>query len=192
MNRLAGRIVIITGAAGASGHVLANTLAAGGDVVVAVDLPGSGVLELARGLGRPHIGLEYDVSKEEDILALYRRVEAQFAQISVLVNNAAIGPTMDATVETSIESFRRTLAVNLIGPFVMAREAARRMQPGAVIVNVASISGIASNPKRNAYGASKARPYLLHEIFGMRVGCARHSRDSSGTGLCAYFDDGGT
>ncbi|WP_442921204.1 SDR family oxidoreductase [Mesorhizobium sp. Cs1299R1N1] len=155
-NRLARRIVIITGAADGIGGVLAKTLAAHGDVVVAVDLPDSGVLELARGLGRPHLGLEFDVSNEEDILALYRRVEAQFAQISVLVNNAAIGPIVDATVETSIESFRRTLAVNLIGPFVMAREAAKRMQPGAVIVNLASISGLVSNPKRNAYAASKA------------------------------------
>ncbi|MGX9575380.1 SDR family oxidoreductase [Mesorhizobium sp. f-mel] len=156
MKPLAARIVIITGAAGGIGRVLADTLAADGDVVVAVDLPGRGVLELARHLGRPHLGLEYDVSKEDDILALYRRVEAQFARISVLVNNAGIGPTVDATVDTSIESFRRTLAVNLIGPFVMAREAARRMQPGAVIVNVASISGLVSNPKRHVYAASKA------------------------------------
>ncbi|MGX9120434.1 SDR family oxidoreductase [Mesorhizobium sp. BHbsci] len=156
MKRVAERIVIITGAAGGIGRVLADTLAADGDVVVAVDLPGSGVLKLARDLGRRHLGLECDLSKEEDILALYRRVEAQFAQINVLVNNAAIGPTVDATVETSTASFRRTLAVNLIGPFVMAREAAGRMQPGAVIVNVASISGMVSNSKRNAYGASKA------------------------------------
>ncbi|MEI9401891.1 SDR family oxidoreductase [Mesorhizobium sp. Cs1330R2N1] len=156
MERLARRTVIITGAAGGIGRVLANTLAADGDVVVAVDLPDSGVLELARDLGRPHLGLEYDISNEEDILALFRRVEGQFAPISVLVNNAGIGPAMDATVGTSIESFRRTLAVNLIGPIVMAREAATRMQPGAVIVNVASISGLVSNPKRNAYAASKA------------------------------------
>ncbi|KAA3448434.1 short-chain dehydrogenase [Mesorhizobium sp. SARCC-RB16n] len=154
--QLARRIVIITGAAGGIGSVLAETLAADGDVVVAVDLPDSGVLELARGLGPPHLGLEYDVSNEDDILALFRRVEAQFAPISVLVNNAGIGPAVDATVETSIESFRRTLAVNLFGPIVMAREAARRMQPGAVIVNVASIAGLVSNPKRNAYAASKA------------------------------------
>ncbi|MEI9412065.1 SDR family oxidoreductase [Mesorhizobium salmacidum] len=156
MNRLARRIVIITGAAGGIGRALADTFAADRDVVVAVDLPGSGVLELARGLGRPHLGLEYDVSKKDDILALYHRVEAQFARIDVLVNNAGIGPTVNPTVETSIESFRRTLAVNLVGPFAMARQAARRMQPGAAIVNVASISGTVSNPKRSAYAASKA------------------------------------
>lgn len=152
----AGRIVIITGAAGGIGHALVDTLAAGGDTVVAVDLPGSGVLELARGLGPAHLGLEFDVSREEDIPALYDRIERQFGQIGVLVNNAAIGPTMAATVNTTIDGFRRILAVNLIGPIATAREAARRMSSGAVIVNVASLAGVLGNPKRNAYAASKA------------------------------------
>ncbi|WP_192384462.1 SDR family oxidoreductase [Mesorhizobium silamurunense] len=152
----AGRIVIITGAAGGIGRALVDILAGDGDTVVAVDLPGSGVVDLARGLGYPHLGLECDVSKEEDILALYGRVEAQFAEIGVLINNAAVGPTMAATVDTGVDAFRRGLAVNLIGPFVMAREAARRMRRGGAIVNVASMAGMVGNPKRNAYAASKA------------------------------------
>lgn len=152
----AGRIVIITGAAGGIGHALVDTLAAGGDTVVAVDLPGSGVLELARGLGPAHLGLEFDVSREEDIPALYDRIERQFGHIGVLVNNAAIGPTMAATVDTTIDGFRRILAVNLIGPIAMAREVAGRIGSGAVIVNVASLAGVLGNPKRNAYAASKA------------------------------------
>lgn len=138
----AGRIVIVTGAAGGIGRALVNILAA--DTVIAVDLPGSGVVELARGLGEPHLGLECDVSREEDIVALYGRVEAQLGQISVLINNAGVGPTMAATVDTDVDDFRRGLAVNLIGPFLMAREGARRMRPGGAIV------------KRNAYAASKA------------------------------------
>ncbi|BBD36186.1 short-chain dehydrogenase [Aminobacter sp. Y103A] len=152
----AGRVVIITGAAGGIGRALVEIVAADGDIVVAVDLPGSGVLELAGGLGHPHLGLECDVSREEDIVALYGRIEAQFAKIDVLVNNAAIGPAMAATIDTGFEAFRRVLATNLIGPFIMAGEAARRMQPGAAIVNVASLAGVLGNPKRNAYASSKA------------------------------------
>ncbi|RUU14017.1 SDR family oxidoreductase [Mesorhizobium sp. USDA-HM6] len=151
-----GRIVIITGAAGGIGRALVEILARDGDTVVAVDLPGSGVVELARDLGHPHLGLECDISREEDVLALYGRLEAQFAQISVLINNAAMGPAMAASVDTGVDAFRLALAVNLIGPFVMAREAARRMRPGAAIVNVASMAGVVGNPKRNAYAASKA------------------------------------
>ncbi len=114
------------------------------------------MLELVRGLGTSHLGLEFDVSREEDIRALYNRVEARFAQVAVLINNAAIGPSTGATIDTGVDVFRRALAVNLIGPFAMAREAARRMQPGGVIVNVASLAGVLSNPRRNAYAASKA------------------------------------
>ncbi|RAZ71754.1 SDR family oxidoreductase [Mesorhizobium atlanticum] len=151
-----GRIVIITGAVGGIGRALVEVLAMDGDTVVAVDLPGSGVVELARDLGHPHVGFECDVSHEEEVLRLYDRIEAQFAQISVLINNAAIGPTMAASVDTAVDAFRLALAVNVIGPFFMAREAARRMRPGGAIVNVASIAGILGNPKRNAYAASKA------------------------------------
>ncbi|MDL2402405.1 SDR family oxidoreductase [Rhizobium mayense] len=151
-----GRVVIITGAAGGIGRALVDAHVAAGDIVVAADLPGSGVLELVRALDPVHIGLEFDVSREEDILALYERIDAQFDQIDVLVNNAGIGPSMAATADTGIDAFRRALAVNLIGPFVMAREAARRMRPGASIINVASMAGMLGNPKRNAYAASKA------------------------------------
>ncbi|WP_246728114.1 hypothetical protein [Mesorhizobium japonicum] len=52
-------------------------------------LPGSGVLELAGGLGHPHLGPECD-AREKRFIALYGRVEAQFAQNDVLVNNAVI------------------------------------------------------------------------------------------------------
>ncbi|RVC95607.1 SDR family oxidoreductase, partial [Mesorhizobium sp. M2A.F.Ca.ET.017.03.2.1] len=154
--KLAARTVIITGAAGGIGRALVDILAADGDTVVAVDLPGSGVVELARDLGSPHVGLECDVSREKDMLSLFGQVEARFAQIDVLINNAAVGPTMDRIIDTAVDTFRRGVTVNLIGPFVMAREAARRMKPGGAIVNVASMAGVVGNPRRNAYAASKA------------------------------------
>lgn len=63
---------------------------------------------------------------------------------------------MDRIIDTAVDTFRRGVTVNLIGPFVMAREAARRMRPGGAIVNVASMAGVVGNPRRNAYAASKA------------------------------------
>lgn len=63
---------------------------------------------------------------------------------------------MAATVDTGVDAFRLGLAVNLLGPFVTARGAARRMRRGGAIVNVASMAGVVGNPKRNAYAASKA------------------------------------
>ncbi|TCN27040.1 SDR family oxidoreductase [Sinorhizobium americanum] len=150
------RVIIITGAAGGIGRALVDAFAEHGDTVVAVDLPGSGVLELVRGLGAGHLGLEFDVSREDDTLALYDRIEARFAQIGVLINNAGVGPSMAATIDTGVDVFRHALGVNLIGPFAMAGEAARRMHRGAVILNVASLAGVLGNPRRNAYAVSKA------------------------------------
>lgn len=152
----ADRIVIVTGAAGGIGRALVDILARDGDTVVAVDLPGTGVVELARSLGDSHVGIECDVSREDDVKALFAAIDKRFGRLDVLVNNAAMGPTMTPTVDTSVDLFRRTLSVNLIGPFMMAREAARRMQPGGAIVNIASLAGVLGNPRRNAYSASKA------------------------------------
>lgn len=151
-----GRIVIVTGAAGGIGRALSGILADDGDTVIAVDLPGAGAAEIARQLGDRHVGVDCDVSRPEDIQALYDLVDTRFGRLDLLINNAAMGPTMAPTVETSADHFRKTLSVNLLGPFMMAREAARRMRPGSAIVNIASLAGVLGNPRRNAYSASKA------------------------------------
>lgn len=150
------RVVVVTGAAGGIGRSLINILASDGDTVIAVDVPGSDVVKLAEGLSGHHRGYECDVSKEDDVIALFTALDAEFSRIDVLFNNAALGPTMAATVDTGLDAFRHTLAVNLLGPFVLAREAAKRMPSGGAIINTASLAGVLGNPKRNAYAASKA------------------------------------
>jgi len=151
-----GRVVVITGAAGGIGRALMNAFHRDGDVIAAVDLPGSDVAAVAAGLGSRHAAFHCDVSSEAEIAGLFEQIESRFGKIDVLVNNAALGPTMAATVDTDATSFRKALSVNLLGPFVLAREAASRMANGGVIVNIASLAGVLGNPKRNAYAASKA------------------------------------
>ncbi|MEX0406055.1 SDR family oxidoreductase [Aquibium sp. LZ166] len=150
------RVVVVTGAAGGIGRALVELLASDGDLVVAVDLTGTDVAQVAASLGPEHVGLTCDVSSEADILALFAQIDARFGRIDVLVNNAAMGPTMAPTIETGLDAFRKAISVNLVGPFVMAREAASRMKPGGAIVNTASLAGVLGNPRRNAYAASKA------------------------------------
>src|SRR3954469_19007462 len=152
------RIVVITGATGGIGVALCQKFARGGDRVIAVDLDAKLVAALAGELGDGHRGEVCDVASEAAVVAFFARMARDFGRVDVLVNNAAIGPTMTATADTVIESVRKTLAVNLGGPFLTSREAARLMISGGggVIVNVASLAGIIPNPKRNAYAASKA------------------------------------
>ena len=151
-----GRIVIVTGAAGGIGRELMKAFDADGDTVVAVDLAGTGVIDLAASLGSRPAGFECDVASEAGIEAMFAAIEARFGRVDALVNNAALGPTFAATVDTTLESFRKALSVNLLGPFLVAREAAKRMDKGGVVVNIASLAGVLGNPKRNAYAASKA------------------------------------
>ncbi|MCA1409395.1 SDR family oxidoreductase, partial [Ensifer sp. IC3342] len=151
-----GQVIVVTGAAGGIGRALVDTFAANGDIVVAVDLPDSGVIELGHELGQPHLGLELDLSREDDVIAFGALLEKRFSRIGVLVNNAGIAPTMAATADTPVEDFQRALAVNLVGPYSVACEIAKLMDPGAAIVNVATLAGLLGNPKRNGYAASKA------------------------------------
>ena len=174
------RVALVTGAAGGIGRAICGQFAGQGDRVVAIDLDRVAVEGLASDLGDGHRGLVCDISSEEAVVGLMERVTAEFGRLDVVVNNAALGPTMTATAEMSAASIRQTLAVNLGGPFLMAREAARFMtrHGGGVIVNTASLAGILPNPKRNAYAASKAGVISLTRAlavewarFGVRV-CA--------------------
>jgi NAD(P)-dependent dehydrogenase (short-subunit alcohol dehydrogenase family) len=152
-----GRVVVITGAAGGIGKALLEAFHRDGAMIAAVDLPGANVNEIAGALAPRHAGFDCDVSSEDEIVDLVARIEARFGRIDALINNAALGPTMAATVDTDIASFRKAFSVNFLGPFVLAREVAQRMADrGGVIVNVASLAGVLGNPKRNAYAASKA------------------------------------
>ncbi|MCA2013778.1 SDR family oxidoreductase [Cereibacter sphaeroides] len=145
------RTCLVTGAAGGIGRALMSELSEPGTVMIAVDLPGSGVLDLPDSRN-----FECDLSDEAQILALWQQLDAEGLAVTVLVNNAAMGPTMAPTVETDIAHFRLTLRTNSYAPFLMAREAATRMPNGGAIVNTASLAGVLGNPCRNAYAASKA------------------------------------
>ena len=88
-----------------------------------------------------------------------------------VVNSAGIGRDVPA-LDTSVDLFRRMLEVNLIGSFVVSREAAKHMQArgGGSIVNIASVSGIKGNKGRVAYGASKGGVAHHDQGHGGRAG----------------------
>ena len=99
-----------------------------------------------------------DVSHEEDVKKMVSDIISNFGCIDVLVNNAGIA--IDTTFEDkTIENFKKTLDVNLIGPFIVSREVGKYMikQKKGSIVNVASANGIDTYYQYSLdYDASKA------------------------------------
>jgi len=102
--------------------------------------------------------LKCDISKEEDVKEMVSTIIDELGTIDVLVNNAAIA--IDTTFEDkTISNFRRTLDVNLIGPFNLSRLVGDIMYKNkkGTIINISSTNGIDTNyPESLDYDASKA------------------------------------
>jgi NAD(P)-dependent dehydrogenase (short-subunit alcohol dehydrogenase family) len=108
------------------------------------------------------IAVQADVSDEAAVLAMFERVTDQLGPVSVLVNNAGILHQQMRFDEMTVERWRDVLDVNVIGAFICAREAARRMSTrhggvGGAIVNVSSAASYLGSPGEYVdYAASKA------------------------------------
>jgi NAD(P)-dependent dehydrogenase (short-subunit alcohol dehydrogenase family) len=152
------RVAIVTG--GASGIGLATTrrLLADGFQVGVLDVDVTGVAETA-------LGVTGDVSDAADVHRAVAAVVERYGRIDVLVNNAGITGSAEATTchLTPVGEWDRVLAVNVRGPFLCSREVLPVMlsQRGGHIVTIASVAGLVAFPGRCAYTASKGAAVQL-------------------------------
>ncbi len=118
------------------------------------------VAEEIRGHGRRAIAVQADVSKPDDVERLFAETDGQLGRIDALVNNAGISievPVADHEVDT----IRRIIDTNLLGPVLTTRQAVRRMSTarggkGGVIINISSISGVYGGlPGDTVYAGTK-------------------------------------
>jgi NAD(P)-dependent dehydrogenase (short-subunit alcohol dehydrogenase family) len=127
-----------------------------------------------------------DVADESDVVRLFEAVDARFGRVDALVNNAGVLDRQTRVVDMTAARIRRTLDVNVVGPFLCAREAVRRMAVsrggrGGAIVNVSSRAAQYGSPGEYVdYAASKGALDsftigLAHEVAddGIRVNAVR-------------------
>jgi NAD(P)-dependent dehydrogenase (short-subunit alcohol dehydrogenase family) len=163
--------VLVTGGASGIGLAIAQAILAEGWRVVIADVADSN-LDQARAQLEPFVERtrfdKFDVADEAAVTDAIGLCESEFGALDGVVNSAGIGHDVPA-LETSAELFRKVLDVNLVGSFVTAREAARRMQPRGrgAIVNISSVSGIRGNAHRVAYGASKAGVIMMTQVMAI-------------------------
>jgi NAD(P)-dependent dehydrogenase (short-subunit alcohol dehydrogenase family) len=106
--------------------------------------------------GGKAIAVQGDVAVEADAVRLFDEAETAFGPLSGLVNNAGIVAEAASVADMSVERLRRLFDVNILGAFLSAREAARRLADGGAVVNVSSAAARLGSPNEYVdYAASK-------------------------------------
>ena len=167
---LGGQVALITGGATGIGKAIAELFAERGATLVLVDRSES-VHEVARAFGPDHLAWVADVTDEAAAEKLVAATAEKLGRIDILLNNAGIGPLAKAE-ETSSELWDTTMAVNLRGPFLYAREVGKRMiaQGGGRIVNLASQAALVALDRHLAYCTSKAGILGMTRVLAMEWG----------------------
>jgi NAD(P)-dependent dehydrogenase (short-subunit alcohol dehydrogenase family) len=131
------------------------------------------VVDSCEARGGKALAVRTDVSIEADVLRLFETADAELGPVRGLVNNAGIVDLQSRVEDMSGERIQRMLAVNVLGSFLCAREAVRRMSTahrgaGGTIVNVSSRAAVLGAPGEYVdYAASKAA------VDALTVGLAR-------------------
>jgi 3-oxoacyl-[acyl-carrier protein] reductase len=177
MSRFTGRSALITGGSSGIGKATAARLAAEGARVVIngrnPDRVEAALTELTAPDGYhtgyplgvvPGVsGVVADISRSDEAEALVAQVVERLGRIDILVNSAGIDGAGVNALELTNEEWQRVLDVNLTGPFLVARAAARNMAEngGGAIVNVASLNGLEAEPNFADYNSSKGGLVML-------------------------------
>ena len=161
MDRLKGKVAVVTGAASGIGRASAKLFAAEGASVVAVDRA-DGVNETAKAIkdaGGKVIALVADAANETDVARYVDTAVKEFGKLDITYANAGIsGGGQRPFFELDANDWRAVLDVNLIGVYLAIKHSARVMVPNkkGSIVCTASVAGIRSGAGGGPYSASKA------------------------------------
>ncbi len=170
--RVAGKVVIVTGAAQGQGAAESLALALEGAIVVAADLrddPPDDLREAGGHSGAGQVSYQrLDVSSQEQWAALTASVAERHGRIDGLVNNAGI-PFRARLADVSVADWERVLAVNLTGTLLGIQAVLPYMRSGGSIVNVGSVAAL-SGHYTVAYTVSKWGVRGLSRVASMELG----------------------
>jgi 3-oxoacyl-[acyl-carrier protein] reductase len=189
------KVVVITGAAGGIGRVLAAQLARGGARLVLADIRRDKLEEVRRRViseAGDALAVEHDVTNAASWQMLMNRVLDRFGRLDVLINNAGViqpGPAE----QISPAKIEEQVSVNLLGTIFGCQAALRVMkrQDSGRIINIASLGGVVPMPGEAVYSATKfaIRGYSLSlaaELQGTGIRVTAVCPDSVDTPQLAY------
>lgn len=171
-----GQVVVITGASGGIGRVLARGYArCGARVALVARRPDelavtADAIADEGGIASVHVA---DIRDEVQCVDVIAAVVERWSRLDVLVNNAAVPGTDQPVSEATIDNWHNVLATNLVAPMVLAREALRQAMIPARSGNVQFISSAAARtvqPRKAHYAAAKLGLTALAQTLALEVG----------------------
>lgn len=163
---LTGKVALVTGATHGLGMAMAKALAqAGATLVINGHTPGKMEKALAAYAsdGIQVKGYLFDVTKEEEVIKNLDIIEKEVGPIDILVNNAGIIKRVPMT-EMDVEEFRTVVDIDLVAPFIMARNIVKRLlkrNAGGKIINICSMMSELGRDTVGAYAAAKGGLKML-------------------------------
>jgi len=160
MNRLAGKVAVVTGASKGIGASIAEHLAAeGASVVVNYASAKAGAEEIVKKIrekGGKAVAVQADVSKPADVQRLFEETIKTYGKLDVLVNNAGVYEFLPLESITP-EHFHKQFDLNVLGLLLTTKEAVQHMgAAGGSIINIGSIVGQMPVATATVYSATKA------------------------------------
>jgi 3(or 17)beta-hydroxysteroid dehydrogenase len=179
MQRVEGKVCIITGAASGIGREDALLLAREGAKVVLTDLNEEAGRQAAAEIGANALFIRHDIASESDWQHVVKTTVEHFGRLDVLVNNAAI-LAVGSIEDTTLELWQKVQKINGEGYFLGCKYAIQAMKEtgGGSIINMSSVAALGAMPMFCAYSASKGavaamtRSIALHcKQQGYRIRC---------------------
>ncbi|WP_166365305.1 glucose 1-dehydrogenase [Pseudomonas akapageensis] len=179
MQRVEGKVCIVTGAASGIGREDALLLAREGAKVVITDLNEEAGRQVAAEIGSNALFIRHDIASESDWQQVIKTTVQHFGRLDVLVNNAAI-LALGSIEDTTLELWQKVQKINGDGYFLGCKYAIEAMKEtgGGSIINMSSVAALGAMPMFCAYSASKGavaamtRSIALHcKQKGYRIRC---------------------
>jgi len=170
--RLEGRVVLVTGAAGAIGAATARAFAGEGAELVLLDLDGDAVQGLARTISPSALGVSCDVTRSNDVERAFDAACARFGGVDIVVSNAGVALTGEMA-SIPDETLRASFELNFFAHQNVAQAAAARFRLqdlGGVLLFNASKQTFNPGPGFGAYGTSKTALLALMRQYALELG----------------------
>lgn len=171
---LSGKIAVVTGASRGIGKAIAILLAKQGAHVILASRKIEALKEVEKEIqedGNQATAIVCHTGHMESIAQFFAKIEEQFGNLDILVNNAAANPYFGPVLNMEEAAFDKTIDVNLKGTFFLSQKAALLMKAGGggSIINIASINGISPPAMQGIYSITKAGLIAMTKSFAKEL-----------------------